>query len=142
MTTKDSIVKQTTWWPLLLFSKYMRGWTVAAHVRGGSYTGETTPAWLQGVLEGGAPWLDVSAVVDEEGIVNVVVVNISDRQDFETTLKGVAGKVEVHSVGGSDVNAVNVAGKEEVSVKKSEWDGKGPFVFPKHSMTLLRWKSA
>lgn len=141
LTTKEGIVKQTTWWPLLLFSKYMRGWTVAAHVRSGSYTGETTPAWLQGVLEDGAPWLDVSAVLDDTGFVNVAVVNISDTQDFETLLKGVSGKVEVHSVSGPDVKAVNVEGKEEVGVKVSEWDSEGAFVFPKHSLTLLRWQS-
>ncbi|KAH8778760.1 glycoside hydrolase superfamily [Diaporthe sp. PMI_573] len=142
MTSKDGIVKQTIWWPLLLFSRYMRGWTVAAHVKCGSYKGETTPAWLQGVLEDGAPWLDVSAVVDEKGYVNVVAVNINDKQDFETTLKGVSGKVEVHSVNGADPSVVNVAGKDEVVVKQTEWDGKGGFVFPKHSITLLRWKSA
>ncbi|KAJ4424509.1 hypothetical protein N0V82_000833 [Gnomoniopsis sp. IMI 355080] len=144
MTTKDGIVKQTTWWPLELFSKYMRGWTVAAHVSCGSYTGETTPAWLQGVLEDGAPWLDVSAVVDEEGFVNVAVVNISDKQDFETTLKGVSGKVEVHSVNGQNVNSVNIAEKQEVGVKTSEWNSEdnSVFVFPKHSMTLLRWRAA
>lgn len=144
MTTKDGIVKQTTWWPLELFSKYMRGWTVAAHVSCGSYTGETNPAWLQGVLEDGAPWLDVSAVVDDKGFVNVAVVNISDKHDFETTLKGVTGQVEVHSVNGPDVNSVNVAGKEEVTVKTSKWSSgdESAFVFPKHSMTLLRWKAA
>lgn len=146
MTTSDGIVKQTTWWPLALFSKYMRGWTVAAHVSCGSYTGETVPAWLQGVLEDGAAWLDVSAVVDDKGFVNVAVVNISDKQDFETTLRGlVSGRVvEVHSVNGPDVSSSNVAGKEEVGVKTSEWssDGKDSFVFPKHSLTLLRWKAA
>lgn len=142
MTTKDGIVKQTTWWPLELFSKYMRGWTVAAHVSCGSYTGETVPVWLQGVLEHGAPWLDVSAVVDDKGFANVAVVNISDKSDFETAVKGVTGPVEVHSVGGTDVNAVNSADKEEVGVKRSEWNGEGSFLFPKHSLTLLRWKAA
>lgn len=142
MTTKDGVIKQTIWWPLELFSKYMRGWTVAAHVSCGSYTGETVPVWLQGVLEHGAPWLDVSAVVDDKGFANVAVVNISDKSDFETAVKGVYGPVEVHSVGGSDVNVVNVAGKEEVGVTRSEWSGEGNFRFPKHSLTLLRWKAA
>lgn len=146
LTTRDSVVRQTTWWPLELFSRFMRGWTVAAHVSGGSYGGETAPEWLQGVLEDGAPWLDVSAVVDEKGWVNVAVVNISDEKDFETTVKGVGapgkGKVEVHTVSGADVNAVNVPGKEEaVGVKGTHWDGEGGFVFPRHSMTLLRWKA-
>lgn len=150
MTTADGVVRQTTWWPLELFSRYMRGWTVAAHVGCGSYAGETTPGWLQGVLEDGAPWLDVSAVVDEAGFVNVAVVNISDKKDLATTVKGASGKVEVYSVSGPGVGAVNVAGKEEVGVTKSEWDssssasegGGASFVFPKHSLTLLRWKTA
>ncbi|KAF3765892.1 family 51 glycoside hydrolase [Cryphonectria parasitica EP155] len=142
MTSKDGIVKQTTWWPLLLFSRFMRGWTVAAHVSCGSWAGETSPAWLQGVLQDGAPWLDVSAVVDDEGFVNVAVVNISDEADLEASLKGVSGKVEVHTVNGPGVKAVNVAGSDEVGVRESQWDGEGAFVFPKHSMTLLRWKAA
>lgn len=143
MTTADGVVRQTTWWPLELFSRYMRGWTVAAHVGCGSYAGATEPGWLQGVLEDGAPWLDVSAVVDDEGFVNVAVVNISDERDLETTVRGASGKVEVHSVSGPGVDAVNTAGKEEVGVTKSEWDSSGSsFVFPKHSMTLLRWKAA
>lgn len=143
LTNSEGVVRQATWWPLLLFSRFMRGWTVAAHVGCGSYGGETEPAWLQGVLEDGAPWLDVSAVVDDGGFVNVVVVNIHDAQDFETTLKGVSGKVEVHTVNGPDVNAANVAGKQdEVGVKQSEWNGEGTFVFAKHSMTLLRWHAA
>lgn len=120
----------------------VRGWTVAAHVSSGSYTGETSPAWLQGVLEDGAAWLDVSAVLDEKGVVNMVVVNISDSEDLETTLAGVSGKVEVHTVTGPDVDAANVEGQGEVGVTESEWDGGGSFVFARHSMTLLRWKAA
>lgn len=141
MTSKDGLVKQSTWWPLELFSRYMRGWTVAAHVSCGAYSGPTTPEWLQGVLEDGAPWLDVSAVVDDKGFANVVVVNISDKEDFETTLKGVSGEAEVFVVNGSNVQAVNMAGKEEVGIKKTQWNGQGSFVFAKHSMTLLRWKA-
>ena len=63
MTTKDRIMKQTTWWPLLLYSKYMRGYNVGVHVRGGAYDGATSPTWLQGTLAEGASWLDVSACV-------------------------------------------------------------------------------
>ncbi|KAK3669659.1 hypothetical protein LTR78_010476 [Recurvomyces mirabilis] len=57
MTTKDGLVKQTTWWPLLLFCKYMRGWTVATHVSGGAYEGETELKWIRATVD--TPWLDV-----------------------------------------------------------------------------------
>jgi alpha-N-arabinofuranosidase len=142
MTTARGVVRQTTWWPLLLFSRYMRGWTVGCHVRAGSYTGETTPAWLQGTLEDGAPWLDVSASVNDEGVVSLVVVNISEDKDFDTLVKGVNAEATVYTIDGSDVEVVNVAGKEEVGIRESKWDGKGHYTFPKHSITMLRWKGA
>ncbi|RDL39089.1 Glycoside hydrolase [Venustampulla echinocandica] len=141
MTTKDGIVKQATWWPLLLFSRYMRGWTVGTHVRGGAYDGVTEPAWLQGVLEQGASWLDVSACVNEEGVVTLAVVNISETEDFEVDLLGTSKDVEVFTVTGDNVKAVNVEGKEEVGVKESKWDGDGRYKFVKHSITMLRWQT-
>jgi alpha-N-arabinofuranosidase len=139
MTTKSGIVKQATWWPLLLFSKYMRGWTVGVHVRAGAYDGKTEPAWLQGVLEQGASFLDVSASVNEEGVLTLAVVNISEKEDFEVDLTGAGKEVEVYTVSGPGIKAVNAEGKEEVSVKESKWDGQGKFKFSKHSLTMLRW---
>lgn len=141
MTTKDGIVKQATWWPLLLFSKYMRGWTVGVHVSSGAYDGVTNPAWLQGVLDQGASWLDVSASVNEEGVISLVVVNINETKDFEVDLAVAAKQVDVYTITGSDVTATNAEGKEQVSVKESKWDGQGKFKFPKHSMTMLRWET-
>jgi len=140
MTTKNGIVKQATWWPLLLFSKYMRGWTVGVHVKGGAYDGVTQPAWLQGVLEQGASWLDVSASVNEDGVVSLVVVNINETRDYEVDLTGV-GNATVYTVSGPSVKAVNAEGKEEVGVTETKWDGHGKFKFAKHSMTMLRWQT-
>lgn len=144
LTTKDGIIKQTIFWPLLLFSKFMRGWTLGVHVRSGSYTGTTKPEWLQGTLEDGAPWLDVSASVNAEGVVSLVAVNIGDT-DLETLVKGVgsATDVEVYRVTGPSVQAANTEGKEEVAVQEERWNAgasKGRFVFAKSSMTMLRWK--
>lgn len=139
MTTKDGISKQTTWWPLLLFSKYMRGWTVGVHVAAAAYDGVTEPKWLRGTLDDGASWLDVSACVNEEGWVSVVVVNVSETDDFETELQGAGKSVDVFTITGKDVTVVNTGGKDEVSVKESKWDGQGKYKFGKHSMTMLRW---
>ncbi|KAM0200086.1 hypothetical protein ACHAPA_011795 [Fusarium lateritium] len=140
MTTKDGILKQSTWWPLLLYSKYMRGSTIAVNLRGGEYLGDTQPAWIRGAIE--TPWLDVSAALDKDGVVNLAVVNIHQEKDYETELKGLtAGKeVEVHTVNGADVKVVNTAEKEEVLIEETKWNGEGLFTFPKHSFTLLRWK--
>jgi len=141
MTTADGIVKQATWWPLLLFSRYMRGWTVGCHVRCGAYDGPTQPEWLQGVLEQGASWLDVSTAVDDEGVVSCVVVNISAEEEFEVELKGLGTDVDVFEVTGADIKAVNTKEKQGVGLKGSKWDGKGSFAFKMHSMTMLRWQS-
>jgi alpha-N-arabinofuranosidase len=138
MTTKEGITKQTTWWPLYLYSRFMRGWTVGAHVSCGTYEGETAPVWLRGAME--TPWLDVSAAVGEDGFVNLAVVNIHDERGIEARAEGVKGDVNVFTVTGVDVAVTNMKGSEEVSVRESTWDGAGNYVFPKHSLTLLRWK--
>ncbi|KAH8156289.1 hypothetical protein CIB48_g11958 [Xylaria polymorpha] len=143
MTTRNGVVRQSTWWPLLLFSRYMRGWTVATHVRAGAYRGETKPGWLQGTLEDGAPWLDVSASVDEKGYVSLAVVNISETEEFEVEVKGVVvgNDVSVYTITAPQVTATNTEGTEEVGIVESTWNGEGPYKFPKHSFTMLRWKA-
>lgn len=139
ITTKDGIIKQTTWWPLYLFSRFMRGWTVAAHVSCGTYEGETAPRWVRSAKD--IPWLDVSAAMGEDGYVNVAVVNIHDLRDFESKVEGILAPANVFTVTAADVTATNMKGNEEVRVQESMWDGKGSYVFPKHSFTLLRWKA-
>ncbi|UNI13560.1 Non-reducing end alpha-L-arabinofuranosidase [Purpureocillium takamizusanense] len=142
MTTSDGgLVKQTTWWPLLLFSKYMRGKTLAVNVRSGEYRGETSPAWVRGSMD--TPWLDVSAVLDN-GVVNLAVVNVHEQLDFVTEVAGILQasgqqQVEIYTVTGPGVDAVNTQEKQEVGITEQTWDGRGIYTFPKHSLTLLRW---
>jgi alpha-N-arabinofuranosidase len=139
MTTKDGIVKQTTWWPLYLFSNYMRGWTISAHISVSAYEGETHPKWVRGVKD--TPWLDVSATLGEDGYVNVVVINIHEEKGIEAKLDGPSGEVTVFTVTGDNPAVTNMKGKEEVGLVETKWDAQGPYVFPKHSLTLLRWKA-
>jgi len=139
MTTKEGIIKQTTWFPFLLFCRYMNGWTIGCHLACGAYEGETQPRWLRTVKD--TPWLDVSATVDDEGWVGVSVVNIHKEKSWESQVEGMGTDVSVYRVTGEDVNVNNMDGKENVKIDESTWDGKGDFVFPKHSFTLLRWQS-
>ncbi|RAL11540.1 alpha-N-arabinofuranosidase [Aspergillus homomorphus CBS 101889] len=139
MTTKDGITKQTTWWPLYLFSKYMRGWTISTHLSSATYEGETSPKWVRSVKD--TPWLDVSATLGEDGYVNVAVVNISEDKDLETKVEGPTGQVSVFTVTGDNLAVSNMNGKQEVGITESTWEAKGSYVFPKHSFTLLRWKA-
>jgi len=141
MTTKKGIWKQTTWWPLLLFCKYMRGETVGVHVWSGTYDGDTEPWWIRSA-SCETPWLDVSACVDDDGWAGMVVINIHPEKDFKTDIKGLkkVREVDVFTVTGSDVEIRNGDGVENVKVKESSWDAEGKFTFGKHSLTLLRWK--
>jgi alpha-N-arabinofuranosidase len=139
MTTKEGITKQTTWWPLWLFSRYMRGWTIGSHVSCGTYEGETSPKWVRSAKD--TPWLDVSATVGEDGFVNVAVVNIHETDDSVARVEGAQGSVTVFTVTADDLLATNMRGKEEVAIQESTWNGEGTYTFQRHSLTLLRWKA-
>jgi len=148
MTTKDGLVKQTTWFPYELFCRYMKGWTVACHVDCGMYEGSTKPQWVRGVKQ--TPWLDVSATIDEQGWISVCVVNIHREADMETILdlgdaKSVSGsEVQVYTISNPSIDVTNMDGKEEVGIAESTWNGweeESRFRFPKHSITMLRWKA-
>ncbi|MCJ1313465.1 hypothetical protein MMC25_007143 [Agyrium rufum] len=146
MTTGEGLVRQTTWWPLWLFCRFMRGTTVGVRVWGETYEGPVEPGWMRKAVGGDVAWLDVSACVDGEGWVGVCVVNVHEEKGFEVELDvgvegGKGGEVQVYTVTGEGVNATNMNGKEEVGVQESTWDGKGKFTFPKHSLTMLRWKA-
>ncbi|CAK7238543.1 hypothetical protein SEUCBS140593_010794 [Sporothrix eucalyptigena] len=153
-TRKDGgpgLIRQTLWWPLLLFSKYMRGKTLNVHLRASTYNGSTFPSWIRKTTP--TPWLDVSCAYDEvSGFVNLAVVNIDDTQDItvdlglqETLPAGLTTdkqqEVQVFTVGGGeiDVKTTNFDGVERVGVVESTWIAGPKYTFPKHSLTLLRW---
>jgi len=141
MTTERGIVKQTTYWPLFLFSKYMRGKSLATHVSSAAYEGKTFPAWLASTMD--LPLLDVSAALSEDGWMNLAVVNISEKEAMSTTLPKIAGPVQVFVVGGkgNHIRDNNQEGAESVAIRESCWEGHGKFTFEEHSFTLLRWNS-
>lgn len=141
MTTKDGLIKQTTWWPWYLFCRYMRGSTLSVHLQSGEYEGPTKPEWIRGKME--TPWLDVSAAINDDGMISLVVVNIHETRSFSTRVDGLpaGSQVDVYTVSGPSVWSVNTAEKSEVIVKESRWEANGPYEFPKASMTMLRWKS-
>ncbi|KAI1871154.1 uncharacterized protein JN550_004599 [Neoarthrinium moseri] len=144
MTSPTGICKQTTYWPLLLFMKYMHGKSVAVHVRTGAYKGKTNPEWIESTCT--VPKLDVSAAVNGEWM-NVAVVNVDEENSFETELSGVApasGDIQVFKVGGESYSLkdVNKEGNETIKIMETRVKGEETkkFVFERHSFTLLRWK--
>lgn len=138
MTNKDGITKQTSWWPLLLYSKYMRGSAVGVSVRSEEYEGVTEPKWIRGTIE--TPFLDVSCAKTDNGWVSLAVVNVHESKAFETELEGVKGPVTVYTVTGEHPMVNNMDGKQNVGIEEGEWNCKGAYKFQKHSLTMLRWK--
>ncbi|EMC94106.1 glycoside hydrolase family 51 protein [Baudoinia panamericana UAMH 10762] len=131
MTHANGLVKQTTWWPLLLFSKYMRGSTVAAHVSCPTASGSEHA------------WLDASAAMGDDGWVSLVVVNVHPSETFDITVQGVqtsAAEVEKYVITGESWQATNTETDQAVKIHENKWGGKGPCSFAKMSMTMLRWK--
>lgn len=145
MTSPTGLCHQTTYWPYLLFSRYMRGRSIAVHVRCGAYRGKTNPEWIETTCT--VPKLDVSATVDGEWV-TVAVVNVDEEHSFETELAGVApagGEIQVFKVGGEghSLKDVNQEGKEIIKIEESTLKGQEQikkFVFERHSFTMLRWK--
>jgi alpha-N-arabinofuranosidase len=140
-TTPDGIIKQPTWWPLLLFSKYMRGHALAVHLECSEYEGPTEPAWLRGTVA--TPWLDVSASILDKGLVTLAVVNMHKSQSLTATIQGIPDEmpIEVRTVTGPSVDAVNTADKQDVDTTTDMSVFRGSYEFPKHSLTLIRWST-
>jgi alpha-L-arabinofuranosidase len=138
-TTPDGLIKQTTYWPLYLFSQYMRGDALAVHVRCDEYHGPTQPKWIRGTIE--TPWLDVSASIDEDGMVGLAVVNVHETDSITASIEGINDgiNVETHTVTGKSVDVVNTDGKHEVYVRTVNMKWHGDFEFRPHSLTVLRW---
>lgn len=140
MTSEKGITKQTTWWPWLLFCKYMRGTSLNINVQSGQYEGPTKPEWIRGKMD--TPWLDASAAISDDGVISLVVVNISEDKAFKTKIDGLkeGAAVTTYTVTGANVAVVNTEDKTEVGVAEGTWDGQGLYEFPRTSMTMLRWK--
>lgn len=157
LTTKQGLTKQTIFYPLYLFSKYMRGQSLAVHVRSPQYEGDMEKAvsadgsnfaWLNGTCD--LPLLDVSASVGEavEGeekgrYVSLAVVNASENETFAPEFDIAGGlegrKVRVFTVTADSTSAMNDGPRQEVGIQESSRDGIKGHVLPKASLTLLRW---
>ena len=139
MTTPEGIRKQTTWWPLWLFSRYMRGTTLGLHLTCGLWEGETQPGWIRGAMR--TPWLDASAAIDDEGTINIAVVNISDEEDIEVELLGLSGQCHIYIVTGQGPGVLMDPEGKGVGMSDERRHVDGRFKFAKHSFTLIRWRS-
>lgn len=158
LTTKDSLTKQTIYYPLYLFSKYMRGQSLAVHVRCAEYQDSmekavsadgTNFAWLNGMCD--LPLLDVSACLgdavavdgEEEGkYVSLAVVNASESEQVWPAFD-IAGGVracKVFTVTGAGPAVMNTKDGEEVGISEFNAGDLSDYRLPKASLSLFRWR--
>lgn len=141
------LFRQTIYWPLYLFSRYMRdGTAVKLSLDSLTFAGETLPQWIS-TVKGQPNDLDASAVLHVDAgtgarSLRVAVVNRSEHEAYDVPIRvafeHIGAEVEVHELWHQDVRARNGWGKEdEVSVKTrtAKWDGR--WTFREHSFTLL-----
>ncbi|OCH86846.1 glycoside hydrolase [Obba rivulosa] len=150
IVSPTNLFRQTIYWPLYLFSRYMRGGvSVRIALSSPTYSGETLPQWIS-AIRGPPADLDVSAVVytSESGArsLRIAMVNRSEHRSyqvpvrvaFEDSVGSETRQVQVHELWHQDIKAHNGWGRErEVSVKTRTAPWSGTWTFREHSFTLL-----
>lgn len=149
MTNETSMFLQTTYFPLKLFSNFMRGKSLNLHVETPTYEGDCGNndglyTWIKGNYM--VPILDVSAVQNGE-FTYVAIVNRDEKQDSVTKISFASKVKSIYKweLYDEDVTAYNdFATPDRIGIKEEEMDIGGEetieFKFPKHSFTMIRVK--
>ncbi|KAF9466681.1 glycoside hydrolase family 51 protein [Collybia nuda] len=152
ITSPEGLFKQTTYYPLQLFSNLMRGSSLAVHVTTPSpstiYTGPTVPTFIHNISQHTpdsaklTKFVDVSAVL-ATGIngqeIRVAIVNRSDRDEFEVPILfgpgvlGVKETIKIHEVWSPDLKDGNGFDEEKVKTVHKEEKFSGTYKLKKHS---------
>ncbi|OXG41202.1 alpha-N-arabinofuranosidase [Cryptococcus neoformans] len=147
MTKPDGIVRQTLYYPLQLFSKYMKnGHLLQLPVFPDVYTGPTFPVYIQ---QGNykPSYVDSVAILveTEKGAsIRVSVLNRHPEVDWSSKI-GFSGfeveSIEVHEIYSDDLAAVNTFENSDTIIPKitkknaKEWDG--DVLVKKHSWSFF-----
>jgi len=146
-TNEKGLFRQTIYYPLQLFAKYVHGQSLDVYVDCPTYDterfsiglGETT------TVQKAVPYLDVSAAYDQPQVVICVVNRHKDKALAAQIIcqEGTfAGPFEIYEVNGPDIKAENDFDRESVkAIRRPDVQVSGPtftYAFPAHSFTLLR----
>lgn len=144
--TKDGdLVKQTTWWPYVLISQYLRGGrSVATHVNGSAWQGERTGQLAQfaGMLPADLKHLDMAAVIDKDNVLTISVVN-AKLEDIEAELQidcAIQQGLEKIEVAGEPDDVNTFENKDKVIPVRSALSSEKKVVFKRCSYTMLRYQ--
>jgi alpha-N-arabinofuranosidase len=148
-TSETGMYKQTIYYPLELYSKFMHGTSLDVFVDCNTYN---TERFFIGLGESttrqtGVPYLDVAATIQSD-IITIAVVNRHKDETIRTDIicqEGIFdGAFHVWEVNGADIKSSNGFDRTEVEtvVKEPIRTGKSSFnyLFPAHSLTILKGK--
>lgn len=113
----DGILKQTTWWTLELFAKYMHGKALDIGIVSGSWDAQGgTPdrPWVAELCKPSFGWIDGTVTIDEkESMMNIMIVNRHKDQaadvdlNFATANHKLGEKMTVFELHHEDMMAIN-----------------------------------
>jgi alpha-N-arabinofuranosidase len=154
ITSSEGLFLQPTYHVLHLYAQYMRGTALDVHVDSDVYTlapDKEINSWPHRIADL-SPFklLDASAVYDESSrAVTLAVINRDQSQAHTSTIQladAITSEVEVYELNADDPSATNsFANPDTVSPQQRHLraDDHGfTYMFPAHSLTLLRWQLA
>ncbi|KIJ37509.1 glycoside hydrolase family 51 protein [Sphaerobolus stellatus SS14] len=156
ITSPEGLYRQTTYFPLHLFSNLMRGSSLDVLVTTPSvdsyYTGITVPAFIRNItlhtpdLAKLTKYIDASAVLANtaQGTkeIRIAIANRSAEQEYEVPIVfgpnvAVSKTITVHEVWHEDLRATNNFGDEKVKTITKETKFGGAYKLKKHSFQIL-----
>ncbi|KIY73958.1 glycoside hydrolase family 51 protein [Cylindrobasidium torrendii FP15055 ss-10] len=152
ITSPEGLFKQTTYYPLHLFSNLMQGLSLDVHVKSPVYDSKTVPTWVS-KLDKHEPdarkltkYIDVSAVLNvEANEIRVAVVNRHDSESYTVPFVfprevDFDGTVKVYEVWGEQLGLSNGFDGEKVATKEKTVEWSGEYELKRHSFQVLVFK--
>jgi alpha-N-arabinofuranosidase len=148
-TEKDAMFKQTIYYPLELFAKYMHGTSLDLFVDCPTYDTEEFFIGLgeSKTRQSDVPYLDASATCKDGELVMCIINRHKDqaiKTDIISQTGEFTGPVKISEVNGADIKSMNDFGIENVKTTvKPDLNPKGNIItysFPAHSLTLIQAK--
>ncbi|KAJ3560185.1 hypothetical protein NP233_g11003 [Leucocoprinus birnbaumii] len=160
ITSPTGLFRQTTYYPLHLFSNLMRGSSLDVYVTTPAdnkpstiYNGPTVPKFVQDLTPDTpdskklTKFVDVSAVLATNGSgtreIRIAIVNKHEAEEYQVPIVlgrevNLAGQeIDVYEVWNEDLKATNWFGKETVKTEKRKEKFTGVYRLKKHSFQIL-----
>ncbi|KAJ7591542.1 glycoside hydrolase family 51 protein [Mycena floridula] len=149
ITSPTGLFKQTTFYPLHLFSNLMRGSSLSVNVQSPVYEGPTVPTFVHDLTLHTpdsaklTKYIDVSAVLSEDSKeIRLAIVNRHETEAFEIPIhfafcQLLKDKITVYEVSGDSLKDSNSFEGEQIKTVQKEVEFSGKYPLKKHSFQIL-----